>query len=126
MWARLLRNRRFGSLTLSDLLQSIVIHGRLLRKRRRPTCQPLCELKAMSNYESVLSAAAQLPVDDRLRLIDELASSMPDDQPPQLSDAWLREIDRRSNEIDSGAVVTEDWADIRARLFAKHGVDGAN
>jgi putative addiction module component (TIGR02574 family) len=79
----------------------------------------------MSNYESVLSAASQLPVDDRLRLIDELASSVPDDQPPKLSDAWLREIDRRSNEIDSG-VATEDWSDIRARLFAKHGVDGAN
>jgi len=80
----------------------------------------------MSNYESVLSAAAQLPVDERLRLIDELASSVPDDQPPQLSEAWLREIDRRSHEIDSGVVVTENWADIRARLFAKHGVDCAN
>ena len=80
----------------------------------------------MSNYESVLSAASQLPVDDRLRLIDELASSVPDDQPPKLSDEWRREIDRRSNEIDSGAVVTEAWVDIRARLFAKHGVDGAN
>lgn len=80
----------------------------------------------MSNYESILLAASQLPVGDRLRLIDELASSVPDDQPPRLSDAWLREIDRRSNEIDSGEVVTEDWADIRARLFAKHGVDDAN
>ncbi len=80
----------------------------------------------MSNYESILSAAHQLPVSDRLRLIDELASSVPDDQPPQLSDAWLREIDRRSNEVDSGAVVTEDWADIRARLFTRHGVDGAS
>lgn len=80
----------------------------------------------MSNYESVLSAASQLPIVDRLRLIDELASSVPDDQPPQLSDAWLDEIDRRSNEIDSGTVVTEDWADIRARLFTKHGADGAN
>ena len=80
----------------------------------------------MSNYESILSAASQMPVVDRLRLIDELASSVPDDQPPQLSDAWRREIDRRSNEIDSGAVATESWADIRARLFAKHGVDGAD
>ena len=80
----------------------------------------------MSNYESILSAASQLPVGDRLRLIDELASSVPDDQPPRLSDAWLREIDRRSAEIDTGAVVTEDWADIRARLFTKHGVDGAD
>jgi putative addiction module component (TIGR02574 family) len=80
----------------------------------------------MSNFESVLSAASQLPVNDRLRLIDELASSVPEDQPPQLSDVWLCEIDRRSSEIDSGAVVTEDWADIRARLFTEHGVDGAN
>jgi putative addiction module component (TIGR02574 family) len=79
----------------------------------------------MSNYESVRSAASQLPVDERLRLIDELASSVPDDRPPQLSDTWLREIARRSNEIDSGAVATEDWSDIRARLFAKHGDDGA-
>jgi putative addiction module component (TIGR02574 family) len=80
----------------------------------------------MSNYESVLSAASQLPVSDRLRLIDDLASLVPDDQPPQLSDAWLSEIDRRSSEIDSGVVATEDWADIRARLFTKHGVDSAN
>jgi putative addiction module component (TIGR02574 family) len=80
----------------------------------------------MSNYESVLSAASQLSVSDRLRLIDDLASLVPDDQPPQLSDAWLSEIDRRSSEIDSGAVATEDWADIRARLFTKHGVDSAN
>jgi putative addiction module component (TIGR02574 family) len=80
----------------------------------------------MSNYESVLSAASQLPVSDRLRLIDDLASLVPDDQPPQLSDTWLSEIDRRSSEIDSGAVATEDWADIRARLFTKHGVDSAN
>lgn len=86
----------------------------------------LCELALMSSYESILSAASQLSVGDRIRLIDELASSVPDDQPPQLSDAWLDEIDRRSNAIDSGAVVTEDWADIRARLFTKHGVDGAN
>ena len=80
----------------------------------------------MFDYESILSAASQLPVGDRLRLIDELALLGPDDQPSQLSDDWLREIERRSGEIDSAAVVTEEWADIRARLFAKHGVDGAN
>jgi putative addiction module component (TIGR02574 family) len=80
----------------------------------------------MSNYEFIFAAASQLPVGDRLRLIDDLASSVPDDQPPRLSNAWLCEIDRRSKEIDSGTVVTEDWADIRARLFSQHGVDGAD
>ncbi len=74
----------------------------------------------MPDYQSVASAAFQLPMGDRLRLIDELASSMPDDQPPHVSDAWLREIDRRSSEIDSGAVATEEWAGIRERLFTRH------
>ncbi len=80
----------------------------------------------MSDYDSVLSVASQLSIADRLRLIDELACSVPDDRPPQVSEVWLREIERRSDEIDSRAVATEDWADIRARLFAKHGIDGAN
>ena len=80
----------------------------------------------MTDYASILSAASQLPIGDRLRLIDELASTVPDDQPPQLSDAWLREIDRRSGELDSGTVVAESWTDIRSRLFAKHGVDRAD
>ncbi len=80
----------------------------------------------MSDYESVFISASQLPVDDRLRLIDALASTVPDNQPPKLSDAWLAEIGRRSNQIDKGDVATEDWKDIRTRLFAKHGVKGAN
>lgn len=80
----------------------------------------------MTTYESILSAASQLPVGDRLRLIDDLACSVPDDEPPHLSDAWLREIERRADEIESGIATTEDWADIRTRLFAKHCVDRAN
>ena len=80
----------------------------------------------MSNFESVFSEASRLPVNERLRLIDALASTMPDDRVPQLSKDWLAEIDRRSREIDSGNVPTEDWNDIRSRLFTKYGVEGAN
>ena len=86
----------------------------------------LSEQMIMSSYESILSAASQLPVGDRLRLIDDLASSVPEDQPPRLSGDWLREIERRFGEIDSGSVASEQWADIRARLFSKYGVDGAD
>ncbi len=77
----------------------------------------------MLSYDSVYAAASRLPVNERLRLIDELASSVPDDQPPQLSDDWRDELARRSAEIDSGEVTTEDWKDIRARLFEKHGIE---
>ena len=75
----------------------------------------------MAEYESVLAAASQLPVADRLRLIDDLAASVPDDQPPALSEQWLAEIERRSAELDSGAVTPEPWSQIRQRLFGKHG-----
>lgn len=80
----------------------------------------------MLDFDAIVSEASQLPVADRLRLIDRLSASVPDDQPPTLSEMWLTEIDRRSNEIDSGSVATEPWESIRSRLFEKHGVDGAS
>ena len=65
--------------------------------------------RVMTEYELVLSAASQLSVTDRLRLIDDLAASAPDDQPPTLSEAWLAEVERRSAEIDAGTVTPEPW-----------------
>ena len=78
---------------------------------------------SMPDYESVLSAAAQLSVADRLRLIDELAASVRDDEPPSLSPEWLAELERRSAEIDSGKVSTVPWAIVRERLWKKVGLD---
>ena len=79
----------------------------------------------MPEYQDILTSACQLPIDDRLRLIDDLASSVPDNHPPHLSPEWLAEIGRRSVEIDSGAVQTEAWSVIRDRLFVKHGIQDA-
>ena len=80
----------------------------------------------MLDLDAIVSEASQLTVADRLRLIDQLAASVPDDQPPSLSEQWMAEIDRRSNEIDDGAVTTEPWDSIRSRLFHKYGVEGAS
>lgn len=80
----------------------------------------------MTDYQDILAHASMLPVDDRLRLIDELASSVPEDRPPALSPEWITEINRRSDELDAGNVETESWSDIRQRLFAKHGVRDAD
>jgi putative addiction module component (TIGR02574 family) len=73
----------------------------------------------MTNFQDIFTAASQLPLNDRLRLIDALASSVADDCPPMLSDAWLNEIERRSAEIDSGDVMTKPWSEVRARMFDK-------
>lgn len=80
----------------------------------------------MTDFDTIVSAASQLSVADRLRLIDQLAATVPDDQPPTLSQDWLVEIDRRSAEIDSGEVPIESWESVRERLFGKYGVNGAN
>jgi putative addiction module component (TIGR02574 family) len=79
----------------------------------------------MTEYESVLSAAVQLSVAERLRLIDDLASSVPDDQPPRLSEEWLNEIERRVAELESGAVQADSWEDVRQRLLRITGRHGA-
>ena len=76
----------------------------------------------MAEYDAVFSAAAGLSVADRLRLIDELAASVPEDQPPTLSEPWLAEIERRSAEIDAGVVTPEPWSEVRQRLFRKVGL----
>jgi putative addiction module component (TIGR02574 family) len=80
----------------------------------------------MTEYQSVFSAASELSLADRLRLIDDLASTVPDDQPPSLPAEWLAEIERRSAELDSGAVQAQPWPEVRERLFGKHGIGDAD
>lgn len=73
----------------------------------------------MSDYTSLLSAASQLPVADRLRLIDELTETLPELPSDGLSPEWQAEIERRSREIDAGTAQLEDWESVRARLFQR-------
>jgi putative addiction module component (TIGR02574 family) len=56
----------------------------------------------MLDYQSVVSAANQLPIPERFQLIEELWDNMPADGIPPLSDEWLTEIRRRSDEFDAG------------------------
>jgi len=79
----------------------------------------------MSNYQTVCANASQLPLQEQLRLIDDLASLVPDDHPPSLSKQWLEEINRRSDEIATDKTQTEEWLVIRERLFRKYGLTDA-
>jgi putative addiction module component (TIGR02574 family) len=86
---------------------------------------PTLESTIMLDYDTIISEAMRLSVADQLRLIDQLAASVPDDQPPALSKEWLSEIERRSDEIDSEDVAMESWESIRTRVFREYGVEGA-
>jgi len=75
----------------------------------------------MSDFDSVLSAAQQLPDTDRLRLIDALWDSVPADSAAPFSDEWAREIERRVAELDAGTAQTVPWHRIRDEALTRIG-----
>ena len=76
----------------------------------------------MTTFESVLTAACQMSVNERLRLLDEIAATLPEDLPIQSDDELRSVVARRSAEAIAGMAVTEDWHDIRRQTFDGLGV----
>ncbi len=66
-------------------------------------------------YDEVLRTARSLDEPERIRLVEELLSSLSPNEAAPLDDAWLAEIERRSQELDSGTVATIPWQDVRRR-----------
>jgi putative addiction module component (TIGR02574 family) len=80
----------------------------------------------MPDYETLLADASQLPLAERIQLMEALWDTVPDDSLPPLSKEWLAEIQRRSAEYDSGAVRTVPWEEIRADAPRRAGVTQSN
>ena len=79
----------------------------------------------MTTFESVLSAATQLPEGERLRLIDALWDTVPEDTEVPLSAEWVAEIDRRVVEMERGTGNTSSWPEVRDAALARLGRDTA-
>lgn len=75
----------------------------------------------MPNYETLLADATQLPVADRIQLIDAIWDTLPADSLPPLNDEWVAEIQRRSAEYDSGSVETVPWEQVKAEAMRRLG-----
>jgi putative addiction module component (TIGR02574 family) len=73
----------------------------------------------MSTIDALLADAAQLPVADRLELIDALWDTFPDDALPPLSDEWMAEIRRRSAELSAGTATTIPWEVVRGEALVR-------
>ena len=72
-------------------------------------------MSSILTYEEVLRTARSLNDADRVRLVEELLGSLSPTEAAPLDDAWLAELDRRSAELDSGAVQTIPWDEVRCR-----------
>jgi len=75
----------------------------------------------MTDFDTVLSAAQRLPDDERLRLIDALWDSVPVEAVAPLPEEWIREIERRVAELDTGTAETLPWSRIRDEALARLG-----
>lgn len=67
----------------------------------------------MTTLESLLAGVAQLPVSDRLDLIDAIWDTLPDEALPDLSAEWKAEIERRTAELAAGTAKTVAWEVVR-------------
>ena len=76
------------------------------------------------SFDDLLSAASHLPPQDRLRLSDLLRETVEPEDWPALSDDWLREIARRSAELDAGRMNSAPWSEVRSRTRREAGLDG--
>ena len=75
-------------------------------------------------YDDVLRTACSLDEPERVRLVDDLLSTLSPAEAAPLDDAWLAEIDRRSAELDSGAVQTIPWSEVRRRARERANLNG--
>jgi putative addiction module component (TIGR02574 family) len=63
--------------------------------------------------DRVLEAALALPESERAELVDTLVSTFAPENAAPLDDAWLAEINRRSDEFDAGGVQTLSWVEAK-------------
>ncbi len=70
----------------------------------------------MPSKPSLLTTALALRVRERARIAHELLGRLKNGADAGAAGAWIAELEKRAREVRSGAVSTEDWTTIRARL----------
>ncbi|MBI4278037.1 MAG: addiction module protein [Armatimonadetes bacterium] len=61
--------------------------------------------------------AMRLDLEERAALAGLLIESLDPESEEGAEQAWVAEIERRMEELDSGAVQTIPWEELRARLY---------
>ncbi|MFB3920377.1 MAG: addiction module protein [Terriglobia bacterium] len=66
----------------------------------------------------ILKEALALPAEARAALADSLLGSLDQEVDADAEQAWQKEIERRVAELDSRAMRTVTWSEVRSRLMA--------
>jgi putative addiction module component (TIGR02574 family) len=68
---------------------------------------------------SLLKEALTLPGNERWALAEALLASLEEQPNDDAEAAWKNEIERRISELDTGAVPSIPWPEVRRRLFER-------
>jgi putative addiction module component (TIGR02574 family) len=79
------------------------------------------ELSMRTGAADLLESALRLPETERAELAAKLLSSLDSTHDLDARSAWLVEIERRVQELDSGAVTPVPWSELRARIEKRLG-----
>jgi putative addiction module component (TIGR02574 family) len=71
-----------------------------------------------STPKDLYQQAMDLSDQDRAELVGLLLETLDIEEEPGVEAAWLKEIERRLSELDSGAVKSIPWSEVRARVFS--------
>jgi len=71
------------------------------------------------DLKQLFREAFDLPESDRATLAGLLIESLEPPPDPDVEEAWAIEAERRWREIESGAVRTIPWEEVRAKLFRR-------
>lgn len=78
----------------------------------------------MSTFESALSAAVELSVAERQRLVDAIWDTIPPEQMVPPTGEWIAEAQRRSAAFERGEMTADAWPAVRDRARKQAGLDG--
>jgi len=70
----------------------------------------------MSSPEELFREALSLPIEIRTELTERLIVSLAEDMSPEISEAQLKEVRRRIQELDSGQTKLVPGEDVLARV----------
>jgi putative addiction module component (TIGR02574 family) len=63
--------------------------------------------------EQIRRAALALPEEERAQLVDDLISTLKPENAAPLDDAWLAEVEKRTQEFDAGGVEAFTWEEVK-------------
>lgn len=73
----------------------------------------------MTKAEKLIEEVAKLPEADRIRLAERVLATLDGEPDSGAAEAWAREIERRSREIEQGLIQPVPWSEVKKSAARK-------